>query len=229
MSLIMDFTTTAMPRPHIVDKTFKSFNKHLKGINLRDCRLFINVDPAPTGVKRKLVTKVGQKYFGEVISNYPEEPNYAAAYKWVWSHADTKFIFNLEDDWTLSVDVDVPKLLEYFNVHKKLYIVALRAYKYKYMSCPTSPGIMHQRYYKKLGENLQTNINPEAQLRGEKWGLKMPSVGHKIAPKGRVVVYPENIKKVIVHDIGRHWAKNQGFKKGGGGKKAHFIAWETTK
>lgn len=226
MALTMDFTTTATARPHIVKKTYSSFNRHLKGINLKECRLFINVDPIPKGVKQRLVGQVAEKYFGEVISNYPKVPNYTAAYNWVWSNAESKYIFNLEDDWELSVDVDIPKLLENFDRHPNLYIVALRAYKYRYLTCPTSPGIMHERYYRKLGGNLNNNLNPEAQLRGKRFGLEMPTREGKISPKGKVVVYPTHVKKVIVHDIGRVWAKKQGFKKGGGGKKARFITWE---
>lgn len=226
--IAMDFTTTATSRPDIVERTYSSFNKHLKGIDLKQCRLFINVDPIPRDVKQKFVTKVGLKYFKEVISNYPKKPNYTAAYNWIWSMAESKYIFNLEDDWELTTDVNVEELVSYFDTYPNLYIVPLRAYKYRYLTCPTSPGIMHERYYKAVAGNLNEGLNPEVQLRGNKFGLSMPSKERKISPKGKVIVYPSEIKRVIVRDIGRVWARNQKFKKGGG-KKSYFITWETIK
>ena len=35
----MDFTTTAVIRPEIIDSTYKSFNENLLGINLKKCTL----------------------------------------------------------------------------------------------------------------------------------------------------------------------------------------------
>lgn len=221
----MDFTTTATARPDIVERTYSSFNKHLKGIDLKQCRLFVNVDPIPRGVKQKSVTNVGLKYFGEVIPNYPKVPNYTAAYNWVWSMAESKYIFNLEDDWELTTDVNVKKLVSYFDTHPNLYIIPFRAYKYKYLTCSTSPGIMHERYYKAVGGKLNEKINPEVQLRGKKFGIAMPSPERKIPAKGKIIVYPPEIKKVIVRDIGRKWAKQQNFIRGGG-KKCYFTTWE---
>lgn len=226
--ITMDFTTTATARPDIVERTYSSFNKHLKGIDLKQCRLFVNVDPVPRGVKQKLVTKVGLKYFKEVIPNYPKKANYTAAYNWLWSMAESKYIFNLEDDWELRADVNMKELVSYFDNHPKLYIVALRAYKYRYLSCPTSPGIMHERYYKAVAGKLDESINPEAQLRGKRFGISMPSRESKIQAKGKVIVYPPGIKRVIIKDIGREWTKKQKFIKGGG-KKCYFITWETLK
>jgi hypothetical protein len=158
------------------------------------------------------------------VYNCPDSPNYTAAYNWLWSSAETECIFNLEDDWELIEDVNIPSLLKYFKKHPNLYVVPLRAYKYRYMSCPTSPGIMHERYYKKIGGNLNVGINPETQLRGRRFGLEMPSRNSKISSKGKVLVYPKQIKRVIIRDIGRSWAAKHNFIRG---KKCRFITWET--
>ena len=220
-ALSMDFTTTAVARPDIVDKTYASFSKNLKGLDLKDCRLFINVDPVPSGVNRNEVIEVAEKYFGEVYPNYPEKPNFTAAYNWVWSSAQTEYIFNLEDDWLLLKSVSVPKLLEYFKQHPKLMEVALRAYRYSYNVCPLSPCILHERYYKAVAGNLNEKSNPESQLRGKKFGIKMPAKEFKISEKGKLVVYPG---KIILKDIGRHWLRKSNFKKPA--RKGKFIMWE---
>jgi len=57
MSIIMDFTTTAMVRPHILDRTLGSFSKNLQDVNLKECRLVINIDPLPP-IKRTLKEKM---------------------------------------------------------------------------------------------------------------------------------------------------------------------------
>lgn len=226
----MDFTTTAMARPEIVDKTYASFSKNLKGIDLNGCRLFINIDPLPEDIDRKKVTKIAQKYFKEVYPNYPENPNYTAAYNWIWSNAKSEFIFNLEDDWELLREVSIPELLEYFKKYPELMEVALRAYSYRYRACPTSPSIMHSRYYKAVAGKLNEKINPEIQLRGKSFGIEMPAPRFKISWKGKVVAYPEqnDEKSIILKDLGREWLKKSGFRKPKT-EKSKFISWEIKK
>lgn len=228
MSIIMDFTTTAMARPEIVDRTYASFSKNLKGIDLKECRLFINVDPLPNDVNREEVIKVAEKYFEEVHPNYPEKANFTAACNWIWSNAQTEYIFHLEDDWQLIEKVSVPQLLKYFKKHSKLLEVALRAYRYQYLICPLSPNIMHERYYKAIAGKLNENCNPEIQLRGKKFGIDMPTREFKISTKGKLVIYPEKKNKIIVKDIGRKWIKKSKYKKPKG-KKGHFTTWESKK
>lgn len=222
----LDFTTTAMARPDIVDKTYESFNKNLKGINLKDCRLFINIDPLPTNVDRNEVTKISEKYFSVVIPNYPDKPNYTAAYNWIWSNADSEFIFNLEDDWELLREISIKELLEYFKKYPSLMEVALRAYSYKYRACPTSPSIMHRRYYKAVAGKLDEKINPEVQLRGKNFGIEMPSPRFKISWKGKIIAYPEqeNEESIILKDIGRLWLDKTNFRRPK--NKSGFTTWE---
>ena len=221
----MDFTTVAMARPDIVDRTFDSFSKNLRKINLRDCRLIINIDPLPEGNKRKEVVKVANKYFGEVIHNYPEKANFSAACNWVWSHADTTCIFHLEDDWVLKEPVNVRELLTFFEQHIKLQVVQLRAYRFTYNKIALSPCIMHKKLYQAMGGNLVENINPEVQMRGEKFGIIMPYPTKKLTHKGKIITYPKDKKRIILKDIGRSWIKKTEYTKQKV-KKARFVTWE---
>ncbi len=225
--VVMDFTTTAMARPDIVNKTYKSFSSGLKGIDLKECRLFINIDPLPENIDRREVTKTAKKYFKEVHPNYPEKANFTAACNWLWSNAETEFIFHLEDDWLLLQDVSVPELLKYFDQRRKLMEVALRAYKYEYKICPLSPCIMHERYYKAIAGNLNESVNPEIQLRGRIWGIEIPSPEFKVSHKGKLIIYPEKTNEVILKDSGRGWIKKSKFKKPS--KKSKFTSWEKKK
>jgi len=223
--ITLDFTTTAVARPDIINRTYASFSKRLTGIDLKNCRLFINIDPVPSDVDRKEVAKVAKKYFKEVYPNYPEVANYTAAYNWVWSNANTDYIFNLEDDWELVKKVSIKILLNYFKKHKNLLEVALRAYNYNYKACPTSPSIMHKRYYKAVAGKLNEKVNPESQLRGSAFGIALPSPSFNISAKGKLVAYPEDRNEIIVKDIGRKWIKNSNYIKPEGSKK-NFTSWD---
>ena len=230
MSIIMDFTMTAMARHEIVNNTLKSFSKNLKGINLKDCRLIVNIDPLPPKVKRKNVIKIGRRYFGDVIYNLPPVANFTAACNWVWSNAETEYIFHVEDDWELTTPISVPKILRHFENNETLLQVILRAYRYRYETCSLSPSVMHKRFYSKLAGNLNTKLNPEIQLRGERFGLKMPRRGRPgISTKGLIVVYPRPSKRIVLKDLGRAWINGTKYRKTGKGKKSHFITWETRK
>lgn len=222
----MDFTTTAMARPHIIDRTFNSFSKNLAGINLKECRLLINIDPLPPEIKRKQVVSVAKKYFKEVHHNYPKKANFTAACNWIWANATTKYIFHLEDDWELVKRVSVPRLLDYFEKNEELLQVVLRAYKYRYKTCALSPSIIHRKMYSAVGGKLDTKINPEAQLRGKRFGIEMPTRRGTLN-KRKLIVYPEAIKSVVLSDIGRRWINKTKYRKGGAGKKARFLTWET--
>ncbi len=226
MSIIMDFTTTAMARPDIVHDTYATFSKNLEGIDLKQCRLFINIDPLPVDGDREKVVKVGKKFFGEVYANLPDKPNYTEAYNWIWSNAETKFIFNLEDDWGLMEPVSIPMLLKYFDdgLYPELLEVALRAYTYPYKSCPTSPSIMHERFYKAVGGKLNPKVNPEMQLRGNRFGIFMPARSLGVRHEGRIICYPEDTKRVILKDLGRVWLEKSEYAKPNI-QKDQFVAW----
>jgi len=223
--LKIDVTCTAMPRPKIVEKTFKSFSKNLQYLDFKKQTLYMNVDPLPGFENaRKEVVEMAKEYFGEVVVNLPRVPNYTSAYNWVWSKAKTKFILNLEDDWGLLRPVDVRILLKYFTVNPKLMEVALRAYSYYYSACPTSPSIMHQRYYKAVGGKLNPKFNPECQLRGKNFGIEMPARSLGVSPKGKIIAYPEKGTDIIVKDLGRGWIKKSPFKRPNVSKK-NFTSW----
>jgi hypothetical protein len=224
----MDFTTTAMSRPRLVEQTLKSFTTKLKGVDFKKSRLIINIDPLPPNIKRKEVIAVARQFFGTVVYNLPKVANFTAAVNWTWSRAETEYIFHLEDDWELLRDVPVGKLVENFDKNKALLQIILRAYRYPYRTCALSPSIIHARMYRKIAGKLNETVNPEAQLRGERFGVVMPKRGKgSIRARKTLLVYPEKPRQIILKDLGRAWINKTRYKKTGGGKKAQFLTWET--
>jgi len=230
--IALDFTTTATNRIEIVEKCYQSFYENLLGVDWKKSRLLINVDPVPeANVNISKWTKMICKYFGNHIICVPEKPNYTQAYKWCYECANTKLIFNLEDDFILIKKIDIEKeMISHFENNNQLYSVSLRVYPWHYKSVPTSPQVLHKRFYKPVGKGLDPDINPEVQLRGAKWGLQMPTFreeyGEKISEKGKLVIIPQQggNNNCIVKDIGREWSKEKGLIRTK--EKKDFITWE---
>jgi hypothetical protein len=203
-----------MPRPDIIETTYKSFSENLEGIELAECKLLLNIDPVCSENLQENIeaTKaVAAKYFGEVVVQVPDKPNFTAAVDWCWTTAETEFIFHLEDDWELREKVNVPKVISTMR-NDSIKHVILRAYSYKYNKMALSPCIIHRDYYKRFSGDFDYNINPEIQLR-------------KTFVKKEEIIVAGKIP--IVFDLGRTWLKTQPFKRPK--VKGDFTAWEKTK
>lgn len=214
----INFTTTAVLRPEILDRTYASFSQNMIDINLKSCSCFINIDPVPPG-DRASVVDVAKNYFENVIYRTPKKPNCSGAYNWLWTEAFSDIIFNLEDDWILLEEIKCLKIIKDFESHPKLWEIALRAYKYNYNKMVFSPAFFHKRFYKHVAGKFDTNLNHEVQLRGERFKLKFPSG----KSQNRIIAFPDQKSHVIVKDIGRKWIADCSYKKPK--HKASFTAW----
>lgn len=216
---MISFTTTAMPRPDILDKCYESFSKNLFGVDMKRSVLYLNIDPFPydnakqfvqINRLRENVLSVAKKYFKTVYYNTPDKPNYAAAYKWLWGSAKSDVIINIEDDWELIRPVNIDILLNKYS-HVK-YEIVFRAYGYNYPCCCTSPAILKKRFYSEIARGMNTQENPECQIHRNgdgRYSIIIPNSRTKDI-KTYVVAYPEyrNVhRNIIVKDIGREWFK----------------------
>ena len=64
---MIDITMTAVRRPKVIDKTLKSFTKHIFK-NQKDYRLIINIDPVGEGHSNNKVIDVCEKYFENLVA-----------------------------------------------------------------------------------------------------------------------------------------------------------------
>ena len=208
---MITFTTTAMPRPDILKKTYSSFSANIKDLNLKQQNLLINIDPVSHGTFEEDIEKtksVAQQYFGEVVVNVPEKPNFTAAVDWCWATAETEFVFHLEDDWELRQAINVGKIIA--KMRREGYMQAiLRAYPYTYNKLVLSPGIMHREYYSRFAGDFDYERNPEIQLR------------KPFVKKEAIFVLGKN---PVVFDLGRSWLNSRPFKRPN--VKSSFVRWE---
>lgn len=207
------FTTTAMPRPEVFEKTLTSFNSCLLNCNFDDSRLIINVDPFidnPSDEKRKMCLEMARNTFGEVVVRMPDQPNFSNAMKWLWETAEEEIIFNLEDDWELIQKINLESVLNQM-LQKKIDHVILRAWKWKDYPFCLSPGLLTKRLYKFCTNSLRPDTNPEETCR-KALGLF----------EYRSIVFPKENEKVVLKDLGRRWIRKSGYIRGGG----QFVKWE---
>lgn len=206
--MVLDFVTTAMARPDVVDATYKSFTQNLKGVDWAGSTLYINIDPLPEGVSRKGVVAMGRKYFGNVIARCPGQANFADAYKWLWQQPKGEFFFNLEDDWVLTEEIDVNELVAKFN-DILIQSVSLRAYPYLYKTIPMSPSIYRTSFFELFAKKLRTDQNPETQLHDH---INLINKTHNIKRTHMRAVYPfDGDTRRVVKDIGREWIEQSGY------------------
>ncbi len=215
--IALEFSTTAMCRPDILRRTYKSFCSKLQDVDFQRSTLYLNVDPLPSRAKAEDTVAVATDFFGTVICNTPSRANFTAAVKWCWSNVTGPYVFNLEDDWVLKNPVSIKTLCDKLNKPYKeskdnVVQVYLRAYSgsNKLKIC-LSPSLLSGDLVRRAVKIFDTNLNPEIQLRGKV--VQGVSVFHA--------------KPIAVKDIGRSWLKNSKFKHPP--KKANFTSWVNKK
>jgi hypothetical protein len=174
-----EFCTTSIKRPEVLDKTYESFSRNLDKICLKDCRLWLNVDPFPNNstITSKKLEEVARKYFGSVSVFYPTKCNFSIAIKKLWNSASDELIFHLEDDWVLEKKINIHDMVKMFLENPKLLQIRLRWFntnstiskkdilKLNKIQFGLSPCIIRKSFYKKIAKIINVNFNPEMQIR----------------------------------------------------------------
>lgn len=212
--MILDFTTTATCRPSILSKTYESFLSKLKGFNIDESTLYLNIDQIPVAQADKVIEAAGT-FFKKIIHNIPASPSFPNAVKWCWLQPKNQYFFHLEDDWILEESFDVNELAQ-FLTDKRIACVNLRAYTYinDGRIC-LSPAIWRSEYAKQMADKLVPDHNPERQL----WPENITH-GHGGKHCGFISLqYPKN---PVIKDIGREWLEKQVVTKD---KGPEFTTW----
>lgn len=243
-SKMIDITMPTTLRPSLLDRTLESFTKKIF-MDKDRYRFIFNVDPiGERGCKSEDVVSVAYKYFDNILYNIAEEPSFPRAFKWCWNHAETEFIFHMNEDWELvrSINIDdmidilknnsniaclrllklnVPKNLKFFRsmyVDKGQYLQA----ENRAVSCSTNPQLIKKAFYTQARKYLLDDANPEKQFRS--WHKKM---FENVTRHWDYAVYAKIGDKASIKDIGEEWKKKHGYIKNGESK--FFTKWEKSK
>lgn len=212
----INFTTTAMPRPEVLAKTYDSFSQNLHGLDFKKITLFINIDRFPgddNDTLRHEVADVARCYFGKVVVNMPQTSNFAAAVKWCFSRVETPFNFHLEDDWELLSEIKIFTFTRLF-MPEHIQQVALRSRENVRQDFWLCPSIIRGNFCRQMAQKMRITENPEVEIR------KIKNM-EKLYGKSSFIYFPFDFKSLIVQDIGRSWIKTTTFHR----KGAHFTNW----
>ena len=212
----LSFTTTAMPRPEVVQATYETFTSNLLGLDFKKITLFLNIDGFPEKRdehKRLEVTEVARQYFGNVVVNMPETSSFAAAVKWCFSRVETPYNFHLEDDWALVEPFHITTFNQLF-IPPHVQQVALRSRGNVRQDFFLCPSFIRGAFCREMAEKMSTADNPEVEIRNIK-------NRDEIYRKESFVMYPLDAQSLVVRDLGRDWIKSSGFERGG----THFTQW----
>lgn len=212
----LSFTTTAMPRPEIVQATYHSFTRNLHGLDFSKVTLYINIDSFPRikdDHKRQEVVDIARRYFGNVVVNMPDTPSFAVAVKWCFSMIETPYNFHLEDDWELLTPFQISSFNQFF-IPPHVQQVALRSRGNVRQDFFLCPSFIRGNFCREMAEKMNTSENPEVEIRNIK-------NKEGIYRKESFVMYPFDTQSLVVRDTGRAWIKTSSYERGG----THFVKW----
>lgn len=235
----IDITMPTTLRPVILDRTLKSFTE--KVFTEKDrYRLIFNIDPVgEKGCKSENVIEVASKYFDNILYNIAEEPSFPKAFKWCWNHAETNFIFHMNEDWELLRAINIDHMIRLLKENQNLACLRLLKmnvppnlyfFRSKYInkshylqaenrdaSFGTNPELIREEFYKEARKYLLDNANPEKQFRP--WQKEM---FENVTKHWDYAVYAKVGDKMLINDIGKNWMVKNRFQKEGG---PQFTKW----
>jgi len=194
----LQFTTTACNRPELLDITYNSFTSNLKGVDFSKSTLYINIDPAPNSDNIFRVEEVASKYFGNVICNYPEAPNFAKAISWCFSKVSGEFFFHLEDDWVLNKTIHIDEIISKLNTSSLQCVLNKKSTIRSEIGEPMFiPSLFRTEHLKKYLPIMDAVSNPEAQMK------YIYRKNQLLLNQYKSILFNRSIE--ISSDIGRRW------------------------
>jgi hypothetical protein len=225
----LDFTTTAVCRPKLLRRTYKSFNRKMLDVDFKKSTLYLNVDPVPYNKDPMDVVNVAKEFFGEVIYNIPEKANFSNALRWCWSQTKGKMLFHLEDDWKMMKKFEISDILNYLSINRgpkagrihgtagaEVIGVSLRVYGFKDFRICLTPSLFDAEWARNVCKKISPQHNPEQKIREV---CKSQFCSYH---------YPrKNIYARLVQDTGRTWLEKTIYKKNGHPNR--WFEWELKK
>jgi hypothetical protein len=216
----IDISMTAIFRSNILEQTLSSFFKNMFfERKIFSYRLVINVDPVGESSIDN-IKNVIFKYFGNnYIINTPIEANLARAVKWTISNTNSKYIFNLEDDWKLLKKVYFSHMIELMETNKNLHFLRLPFGVQRFIENQEHYGFEtwgepHKKFaipcFLSRGDILRNMANQIIEIESPEKQLQKISADNLLCT-GRY--YEANSQGHVVMDLGRKWKRKHGLPK----------------
>jgi hypothetical protein len=222
--MIIDIAMTAALRPDILAQTLHSINENLRW---RDgFRLIIDIAPVgDSQFTQDDVEQVAYSFFPDSIVRKLPVSHQAEALKWSWRAAESKYIFQWEDDWILRSSVDVSRILDFAQQDFNCAMIYLDRFKKPVCSYPGYSGAfryLRDGFWERLkGKSLG---GPPALLSKRYADAVcdmitgydcLDTLSHKesvrhFLSQWNIYVYTGNQRDGLVEDIGKQWKLDRG-------------------
>jgi hypothetical protein len=214
--LNIDFTTTSCCRYDLLSRTYNSFVSNFAGINFKQSTLFLNLDHYEGFGDVEKSIEVAKSFFGNVVHNVSEQPNFAKAVKWCWSNDfNTDFVFHLEEDWQLLKPVEIDDLINVFKKNDSDVVSVRLRSRGRLREGVDNAIILAPSLFKKdflqIHKYMNDNKNPEKSIHDIDFcARRQISKEMRIKKSYSYVFTNANMKKndkssSLVEDIGREW------------------------
>ena len=252
---IMEVACVATLRPELLRTTLYSHAENLFKEHISKIRLILNIDCAGliTGnhaekdYKIAEILNIANKLkFAEIQYRIVErQPHFGHAWWYVMNQAKTSFIFYLEEDWRLDMEIDLRKMFYFMAKNPTIAHLRLSAFKSetehlkqwnKFLTWNGNffevepeergvigwaghPSLNRRAFIRRVIDHVNPNMNPEKQIKGRRYDHPMNIILKQYRFGS---FHPQNAPPAVV-DIGRQWMVDNGFQKLG--NKAFFTEW----
>jgi hypothetical protein len=230
---MIDITMTATFRPEILRQTLESL-RLLKYDG--KFRLVANIDPVGDKTcSHSEIHSILAEYYPNHIINESLVGNHIEAIKWVWSHVESEFVLQWEDDWILEHPVNLQVMVDWINSRKTIAQICfdrsdkpVHSYpgytgRFSYVrdgfwervkgkSFGGPPALMRRKYLKQVIPHMKFELDTlskhdhRADIVLSRWEVWLYTGGHM----------------GLVHDIGRQWLKQNNLR---GSKSSRGVRW----
>ena len=192
---MIDFFTMTINNAEILKKTYESLNKNIEGIKLKNCNLYLNVDPHPNNENIHNLKIIGEQFFKEVIFNVPENCNCNSAFKWGLNNFKSDYLFIIEANKCIDKKFNINDLIEKLNLNQNIVEVSLsppvKNNSGELLYLTSHPSLWKKSWLKYIYQYFSDYLNYEYQLR--ELALLDNKIGYSIAtPKN---IYLNHIGK----------------------------------
>lgn len=247
-----DIICTATLRPELLSHTLSSFHKNLFRENIKSARLILNIDCAGAPEKYQeqkisnIISIVGNFKFRNVIHRVNDKPCFPEAFFWCLDKVESKYFFNLEEDWILKIPLDFEEMFYLMERDKKIAHLRLSSFKSTESDCKNwnkflkwnghffevekedkciigwagHPSLNKTQFLKDCAKFCDKKLNHEKQIKGRRY--KHPI--NKLIENHRFGSFHLQNSRSAIEDIGRDWMINNGYIKEG--NKAFFTRWK---
>lgn len=128
-----DLMCTATLRPELIKRTFDSHIKYLFKDHIKKAHLVLNIDMVGSDMPERSVDSILEYFdsipFREITINMSNQPHFGQAFKWCLGQICEPLVFNLEEDWELSQELDFERMVELFEIDHSLVHLRLSMFQ----------------------------------------------------------------------------------------------------